>query len=161
MEQKDNRVGNAANPENEIVPPPPRKRVRKWWVLAGLAVLVITGAVFFYYLRFLAPYESTDDAFVEGYVTMIGSRVPGQVAKLLATDNQEVREGDLLAEIDPRDYEARLSRARADLAAARSQLDQSQAQVKVSEAKAGQAQAAAPSPTKSPGGWVGNCSTRR
>jgi membrane fusion protein (multidrug efflux system) len=60
----------------------------------------------------------------------------------MITDNQEVKEGDVLVEIDPRDYEASLSQARAELAVAHSQSDQSQAQVKVSEAKVAQAQAA-------------------
>jgi membrane fusion protein (multidrug efflux system) len=75
-------------------------------------------------------------------VTMISSRVPGQVDRLLVKDNQWVKAGDVLLEIDPRDYEAKLAQARADLAAARSQLDQAQAQVKVSAAKVVQAQAA-------------------
>ena len=73
----------------------------------------------FYYLVFIAPYESTDDAFIDGYVTLISPRVPGQVTQLVITDNQEVKAGDVLVEIDPRDYEASLSQAKADLAAAK------------------------------------------
>jgi membrane fusion protein (multidrug efflux system) len=107
-----------------------------------VAVLIIFFAVIFYYLRCVAPYESTDDAFIDGYVTLISPRVPGQVARLAVTDNQEVKAGDVLVEIDPRDYEASLAQARADLAAAHGQTDQAQAQVKVSEAKVVQAQAA-------------------
>jgi membrane fusion protein (multidrug efflux system) len=141
MEQKESRTGNAANSENETAPPP-RKKLWRWRVLAGIAVLGMLGAAIFYYIHFLAPYESTDDAFIDGYVTMISPRVPGQVLKLLVTDNQKVRTGDVLAEIDPRDYEAGLAQARADLAVARSQLVQAQAQVKMSEAKVAQAQAA-------------------
>jgi membrane fusion protein (multidrug efflux system) len=73
---------------------------------------------------------------------LISPRVPGQVARLAVTDNQEVKAGDVLVEIDPRDYETSLSQAKADLAAASSQANQSRAQVKVSEAKVAQAQAA-------------------
>jgi len=105
-------------------------------------VLIVLVAVIVYYLRCVVPYESTDDAFIDGYVTLISSRVPGQVTQLMVTDNQEAKAGDVLVEIDPRDYEASLSQARADLAAAQSQLNQSLAQVKVSEAKVTQAQAA-------------------
>jgi membrane fusion protein, multidrug efflux system len=123
-------------------PPPPRDRKRKLKIFAGAAVLVVLVAVIFYYICFVAPYESTDDAFVDGYVTLISPRVPGQIERLLVTDNQEVKEGEVLVEIDPRDYEARLAQARADMAVAQSQSDQSQAQVKASEARVAQEQAA-------------------
>lgn len=125
-----------------MLPPPMRPHRKKIYLGLGF-VLILLAAGVFYYLFFLAPFESTDDAFIDGYVTMISSRVPGQIAKLLVTDNQQVKAGDVLAEIDPRDYEARLAQARADLAAARSQGQQAQAQVKVSEAKVAQADAAA------------------
>ena len=88
-----------------------------------------------YYFWFVVPFQSTDDAFIEGYVTPIAPKVPGYVAQLLIKDNQWVKKGDVLLKIDPRDYETSLAQARADLEAARSQLDESQAQVKVSEAK--------------------------
>jgi membrane fusion protein (multidrug efflux system) len=133
-------IGN----ETEITAPPlPPKRQRRLKLLGGVFLaLILAAAGIFYYLRYLAPYESTDDAFIDGYITMVSPRVPGQVTRLLATDNQRVQEGDVLLEIDPRDYEAKLAQARADVAAARSQLDQAQAQVKVSQAKIIQAQAA-------------------
>jgi membrane fusion protein (multidrug efflux system) len=141
METNSSSAGESPPLEN-AVPPPPGGRHRKK-IFIGVALgLVLLAAGIFYYLYFLAPYVSTDDAFIDGYVTMISSRVPGQINRLLVSDNQEVKEGDVLVEIDPRDYEARLSQARADLAATHSQLDQSRAQVKVSEAKVAQAQAA-------------------
>jgi membrane fusion protein, multidrug efflux system len=144
MEQENTKAEGTGGSEKEIIPPPPpRKRGRKQkMLLAGIAGLVILIAVILFYFIFIAPYESTDDAFIDGYVTLISSRVPGQVARLAITDNQEVKEGDVLVEIDPRDYEASLAQAQADLAAANSQLDQAGAQVKVSEAKVVQAQAA-------------------
>jgi membrane fusion protein (multidrug efflux system) len=94
-----------------------------------------------YYFQFVAPYESTDDAFVEGNVIPMASQVPGRVAELLVKDNQAVKAGDVLLKIDPRDYETSLAQARADLAAARSQVNQAQAQVNASQAKVAQAQA--------------------
>ncbi|HEY1664040.1 MAG TPA: HlyD family secretion protein [Verrucomicrobiae bacterium] len=145
MEQENSKSEAPINFEKESIPPPPppRKRGRKQKViLAGIVALVVLLAVIFYYLICLAPYESTDDAFIDGYATLVSSRVPGQIARLAVTDNQEVKEGDVLVEIDPRDYEASLSVAQADLAAARSQLDQARAQVKVSKAKVAQSQAA-------------------
>ena len=128
--------------EEEILPPPPRSKRSKLELITGAAVLIVGGAIIFYYLRYVAPYESTDDAFIDGYVTLISPRVPGQVARLMVTDNQEVKAGDGLVEIDPRDYETSLAQAKADLTATGSRAIQSRAQVKVSEAKVAQAQAA-------------------
>ncbi len=143
MDQENIKVETAGGLEKDVMSPPPRKRTRQQKVLlAGIAGLVLLIAMILYYHECIAPYESTDDAFIDGYVTSVSPRVPGQVAQLLVTDNQAVKDGDVLVEIDPRDYEARLAQARADLAAAQSQLDQAQAQVKVSEAKVAQAQAA-------------------
>lgn len=123
-------------------PPPPRKRKYRLQILGGLATLVIIAAGIFYYLRFIAPYEDTDDAFIDGYVTYISPRVSGPVVRLLITDNQEVKTGDVLVEIDPRDYQTAVAQARADVAAAQSQADSAKAQVTVSESRVTQAQAA-------------------
>jgi membrane fusion protein (multidrug efflux system) len=71
----------------------------------------------------------------------MASQVPGRVAELLVKDNQAVKQGDVLLKIDPRDYEASLSQARADLAASRSRVEQAKAQVKTSQANVAQAQA--------------------
>jgi membrane fusion protein (multidrug efflux system) len=110
-------------------------------ILGAVAALIVALAAGDYYFRFVAPYESTDDAFVEGYVIPMASQVPGRVAELLVTDNQQVKAGDVLLKIDPRDYETSLAQARADLAAARSQINQAQAQVNASQAKVAQARA--------------------
>jgi len=140
METKDQPAAESSRLEN--APPPPMRKRRKKFLFGVAAGVVLLAAVIVYYIIFLAPYVSTDDAFIDGYVTMVSSRVPGQVTRLLVTDNQRVKAGDELLEMDPRDYETSVSLARADLAAARSRLDESQAQVKVSEARVAQAQAA-------------------
>jgi membrane fusion protein (multidrug efflux system) len=93
-----------------------------------------------YYVSCIAPYESTDDAFVDAYVTVVSSRVPGQVTQLLVADNQWVKEGDVLVELDPRDYETSLANAKADLATALGHLDEARAQVDVNDAKVAQDQ---------------------
>ena len=143
MEQQDSKIESLDKSGKEIFPPPPQKNRRKSKLfLVGVAALAVLVVVVFYYFICVAPYESTDDAFIDGYVTLVSPRVPGQITQLLVKDNQEVKAGDVLVEIDPRDYEAKAAQARADLAAAQSQLNESQAQVKVSEAKVTQAQAA-------------------
>jgi len=97
MEQKISKDDKSGGLETGVMPPPPRKRGRQSKVLlASIAGLVVIAAGVFYYRDFILPYESTDDAFIDGYVPLISSRVPGRVAHLVITDNQEVKEGDLV-----------------------------------------------------------------
>jgi len=91
------------------------QRARRWW-LAGLAVIVAAGA--FMLWRYLSPRESTDDAQVSGHVSPVAARVGGAIKAVHVTDNQAVKAGDLLVEIDARDYQIALQRAEADLASA-------------------------------------------
>jgi membrane fusion protein (multidrug efflux system) len=106
-------------------------------VLLVTAVLIGVG-VAFYYERNVAPFESTDDAFVEGHVTYVAARVSGQVVRVLVDDNQEVKAGDVLAEIDPRDFQTRLTQAQADVTAAQGRLEEAKAQIAVADATAAQ-----------------------
>ena len=121
---------------------PPNSAARKGLprALAAIAAAaVITGTVV-YYIRCVLPFESTDDAFVEGHVTAIASQVPGRVSQLFVEDNQEIKKGDLLLQMDPRDYEARLAQAQANLTAARNQLEQAKSQFTAAQATAQEAQ---------------------
>jgi membrane fusion protein (multidrug efflux system) len=91
------------------------QRARRW-LLVGLVVVVAAGG--FVLWRFLSPRESTDDAQVSGHVSPVAARVGGAVKSVHVRDNQAVRAGDVLVEIDPHDYQIALQRAEADLAAA-------------------------------------------
>jgi membrane fusion protein (multidrug efflux system) len=89
-------------------------------LLRGTLVLALLGALgygvwLFVYSR---THVSTDDANVEASVAIVSARVPGPVAKVLVRDNEDVREGQVVLEIDPRDYEIRVDQARAALAMA-------------------------------------------
>lgn len=75
-------------------------------------------------------YKSTDDAFVEGHIITVAPRVSGPVVKLLVEDNQEVKKGDLLLEIDPKDYEVKLKQTQAKLEEANAALKKAQSQNK-------------------------------
>jgi len=122
-------------------PTPPRSRIKGRIAILVFALLV--GAVSaVYYFRFVAPFESTDNAFIEGRVIPMASQVPGRVAELLVKDNQAVKQGEVILKIDPRDYETGLAQASANLTAARSRVEQAKAQVSATEAKVAQAQAA-------------------
>jgi len=83
-------------------------------VLIPLALVVIAGAVLLW--LYLASYESTDDAQVDVHLYPVSARISGYVIKVNVTDNQYVKQGTVLVEIDPKDYEITVARARADLA---------------------------------------------
>lgn len=55
---------------------------------------------------------STDDAYVEGPVVVVSARVAGPVARVLVRDNEEERAGQVVVELDPRDYQMRADQAR-------------------------------------------------
>lgn len=110
-------------------------------LVLGAVILAALAAGVAYYETAIAPYESTDDAFIEGHVTTISPQVSGQVVHLLVTDNQAVKAGDLLLEIDPRDYDAELAQAKAGLAEAQSHATEAKAQLAVDQAKADGAKA--------------------
>ena len=72
---------------------------------------------------------STDDAYIEGHVTFVAARVPGQVARVAVDDNNRVHKGDLLVELDKKPYEvqvelkkAAVETAKADLMAAKASV---------------------------------------
>ncbi len=82
-------------------------------ILLVLGLIVSVNSIFF---------KSTDDAFVEGHIITVAPRVAGPVVKLNIEDNQEVKQGDLLLEIDPNDYETKLKQSKAKLEEARAAL---------------------------------------
>jgi len=92
---------------------------RRRLALTGIGIAAFIGAAVFGYHywtvgRFI---ESTDDAYVGGDVTVIAPKVPGFIAEVAVTDNQQVHAGDLLVRLDNRDYKAALDRATAAVAA--------------------------------------------
>ena len=88
-----------------------RSRVR---LLIGVVVVVVIALAVWAWAT--AGRESTDDAQVDARVTQISSRVPGTVAKVAIADNQLVEAGTVLIELDPRDYQVAVDKARAELA---------------------------------------------
>ena len=80
----------------------------------GVVLLAIVGVIV--WLLVTAGRESTDDAQVEGHVVQISARVGGTVQRVAVEDNQRVAAGAVLVELDPRDYQVAVDRARAELA---------------------------------------------
>jgi hypothetical protein len=79
--------------------PPPRARRR--WIIAAAALAVIVAAALVGYRLYARGRVSTDDAFIEARIIHISPKVGGQVIELNVTDNQRVREGDVLLIEDP------------------------------------------------------------
>jgi membrane fusion protein (multidrug efflux system) len=77
--------------------------------------------------------ESTDDAQVEGRVITISARVPGQVSRVLVHDNQLVQAGDVILELDPADYAAKLEAAEADRESAQAAAENARAALALTE----------------------------
>jgi membrane fusion protein (multidrug efflux system) len=94
-----------------------RRHTRRLVVVALVVCLVVAGGVGYWYTH--RNLQSTDDAFIDGNAITISPRVSGTIERLHFTDNQKVHKGDLLIEIDPRDYQAILDDARAMLAEAK------------------------------------------
>ena len=91
-----------------------------------VALIIVFGAVFLtlYVWSVLERHPRTDDATARANVVGIAPRVAGQILKLNVQDNQAVKEGDVLFEIDPEDYRLVLEKAKADLAALDRQIAQ-------------------------------------
>jgi membrane fusion protein (multidrug efflux system) len=88
-------------------------------VLVVAAIVLLVGAILgVRYWLYARSHESTDDAFIDGHIIQISPKASGYVAKVYVTDNQQVKDGDLIVELDARDYEARLKQAKAALDAA-------------------------------------------
>ena len=107
-------------------------------ILVVLAVLVIVGLGLLHYEKI---HESTDDAYTTGHTHMVSPRVQGLVLERWVDDNQQVKAGDLLIKLDPRDYEVALERAQASLGQSEAQVLQAQGQLAQAEAAILQAQA--------------------
>ena len=115
-----------AQPEPKSEPAPPSNRR---FIVIGVIVLLVLAGVFFYWRSTFT--EDTDDAQVDGNLYQISSRIQGHVVQVNVSDNQMVKKGDVLAEIDPADYQVALDQAEADLAAAQAQYVQASTNVPI------------------------------
>src|SRR6516164_5371560 len=128
----------SASPEPSPKPAaiPPRKRRRKL-ILAGallaIAVLVIGVPRILHALNTV----STDDAYVNGHVTFVAPRVSGQVAAVLVDDNDRVKTGDLLVQLDKEPYQVQVAIKKAAVLSAEVDLAAASALVRAQVATAG------------------------
>jgi len=103
----------------------PNRRVLVVAAIVALAAIGIGGRMWYrshYYVE-------TDNAYVAGHVTPVSTRIAGVVTKVLIDDNQLVKEGDVIAELDPFDQGVRVEQIQAQIASAKQQVVQADAQI--------------------------------
>jgi membrane fusion protein (multidrug efflux system) len=117
------------SPQAAPPPAPPEEGGSRWLFVALRVIFLFAAGWLVWYVaghwsRWTGSFrlESTDDAYIAGDVTPLSARVSGYITNVAVNDYQPVRAGDLIAIIDPSDYEAQLSLAQANLAAAQASL---------------------------------------
>ena len=101
-----------SEPDTEVVQPQSRRR---GIIIVVVAVIAVSALAFWWHSTF---YEDTDDAQISGHLIQVSARIQGQIRKVYVDENQKVKAGDPIAELDPRDYEVAVEQARGALASA-------------------------------------------
>jgi membrane fusion protein, multidrug efflux system len=126
-----------------------RRRRKLPRLLLAIVLVAVAGGAFVWW-RHARQWESTDDAFIDAHMVHVAPQVAGRVVRVLVDDNQPVKPGDVLIEIDPADFKAKLDQAvaaqmnaaaslaqtKAQQAVERVNVEQSHAQVEVAQANA-------------------------
>src|SRR5579859_311935 len=110
-------------PNPSAITQEPAKSGRALWKRPVVVVLgtVMLGLLLFWGLGYMVEsftHESTDDAFLDAHVVSVAPKVAGRVSRVPVGDNQAVRAGDLLVELEPEDLQVQLDQKRAALKAA-------------------------------------------
>lgn len=111
-----------------------RKSRKRFFIIGGVALVVIVGLLYWWHSTY---YESTDDAQVDGNLVQVSARIKGYVVKVNVEDNQQVQQGQVLVEIDPRDAQASLNQAEASLATAKANYEAALANVPITTVSTG------------------------
>lgn len=115
----------------------PWNRYHRWLMWgAGVIVLIIAGYFLVPWVDTALNTESTDDAYVNSYVTFVAPRVPGQVTRVLVEDNMRVKKGDLLLQLDKEPYQVQVSLKRAAVEVAEANLVAAEAKARGLQAQA-------------------------
>ena len=109
----------------------PARRRRRWPMVLGILVAALLLFVGIPLLIHSLNTVSTDDAYVNGYVTFVAPRVSGQVARVLVEDNNRVKKGDVLVNLDPKPYQVQVAIKQAAVDNAQANLVLAQANVRV------------------------------
>jgi membrane fusion protein (multidrug efflux system) len=109
----------------------PRRSPRRARYRVAAVLIVVVGVAGYYLWRYLNAYESTDDAQIDGHINAVSGRITGTVIDVRAEEEQFVKAGDVLVQLDPRDYQVALAKAQADLGDAEAALESSRIDVPI------------------------------
>ena len=123
-------VSEPRTPAATAAAPAKPKGRRRIIALAVLLVLAVVGAIYYQHAR---QFQETDDAQIDGNITNLGPRVTGTVTTVNVRENQSVKAGDVLLEIDPTDLQVAVAQARAAVAQAQAQLQAEDPSVSITE----------------------------
>ena len=133
-------VNPATDPAPATSPPAPRAPSHPWrkgllWV-GAVAGLALGGHFLAPIVKTMLDTVSTDDAYVNGHVTYVAPRVAGQVSQVLVDDNDRVKKGDLLVQLDQEPYQVQVDLKKAAVVNAEADLEAARAQVRGTLAQA-------------------------
>jgi membrane fusion protein, multidrug efflux system len=121
--QQSNDTGISSQLEKKTSP----RKSKKLFLILIPVIFIFAG--YGIYQKYFAYRETTDDAQIDGHINPVAAKVSGHVVAIRVEDNQQVKAGTLVVEVDPTDYKVALERAKADLAAAQSGVQAAQNQV--------------------------------
>jgi len=106
---------------------------KKVSVIVLITLALIGAVVIYFYLRYKATHITTDDAFIEGHIHTIASKISGTVKGIHVEDNQPVKKGEILLEIDPVDYDVKVKEASSVLNKEKAKLVEIDARIEASK----------------------------
>ncbi len=112
--------GAKGDPQADAKNQPRAKSRRRFIIILVVAILLVGVLLFYWHSTF---YEDTDDAQVNGHLIQISSRINGNVINVPVQENQLVKAGDVLVELDPKDYQTAVEQDEANLSAAEANLE--------------------------------------
>jgi len=134
MPSEESRPAPLDKPVPPEVPPKPTagtaRRRRRWPIVLGIVVAALLLFLGIPWLLHALNTVSTDDAYVNGYVTFVAPRVSGQVARVLVDDNYRVKKGDVLVELDPEPFQVQVAIKQAAVDTAQANVVLAQATVR-------------------------------
>lgn len=115
---------------------------KKGLAIGAVVGIILVGIIIAAYLHYRATRISTDDAFVEGHVHTVASKIAGTVKAVPVTDNQAVKRGDVLVEIDEVDYIIKVKEAATTLNTEKTRLFEAQSRLEAAKKQVEEARAA-------------------
>src|SRR5229473_1413716 len=134
-------TASAPSPTTAERPPAPAAKPKWLSYLTPVAVLLLAAALIITLTRNWNAWEGgrvdqvTDDAYVRGDLTPLSTKVPGIVSAVHVSDYQRVHKGDLIVELEDKDYQAQVDQANAAIAAARAAINNNLRQGELQDAK--------------------------